>query len=131
MKIALRNVALLLLVLMTGAFDGTSRAADAAAPSFAGRWEGALEANGARLRIVFDINGDKGALTGTLDSPDQNAFGLKLDTVKQDGKHVVAELRMILGTYEGNLSADGAEIAGTWSQSGMSLPLALHRAKSK
>jgi hypothetical protein len=131
MRIALRNTALLLLILIVGALAGTSHAANATArPSFAGKWEGTLEANGFKLRIVFNIKAaDKGAFEGTLDSPDQNAFGLKLDTVKQDGNHVVADIRMLDGTFAGDLSADGASIPGKWTQAGMSLPLTLQRAK--
>ena len=129
MRIAIRNAAILVLVLVAGTLAATSYAADAPAPSFVGHWEGTLEGTGGKLRIVFDIVSDKGALKGALTSPDQNNFRADLDTVKQDGKHVLAELRMIQGTYEGNLSADGAEIAGTWTQVGMSIPLAMHRAK--
>lgn len=129
MRIAIRNAAILLLALVASTLVGTSFAADAAQPSFVGHWEGTIEGNGARLRIVFDIVAEKDALKGTLTSPDQNNFRANLDTVKQDGKHVLAELRMIQGTFEGDLSADGAEIAGSWTQVGMSIPLTMHRAK--
>jgi hypothetical protein len=127
MRIALRNVALLLLVLIASTLGSTSHAADSAKPSFVGTWQGTLEAGPMKLRIVFDIKAAEAGLTGTMDSPDQRAFGLKLDSVKQEGTNVTAELRMINGSYNGTFSADGSEIVGTWSQSGQSLPLTLRR----
>jgi uncharacterized protein len=129
MRIAIRNAAILVLALIAGTLTATSFAADPPAPSFVGHWEGKVEANGATLPLVFDIVSDKGVLKGTLNSPAQSNFRAELDTVRQDGKHVIAELRMIDGKYEGDLSTDGGEIAGSWSQRGYSVALTMHRGK--
>ena len=105
-----------------------AHAADPNAPSFAGTWQGTLDAGPVKLRIVFEIKtADGGGLTGTMDSPDQHAFGLKLDTVKQEGVNVTAALNAIGGTYDGAFSADGSQIVGKWNQGGYSLPLTLQR----
>jgi uncharacterized protein len=127
MKFALRYAAVLALVLVANALGALTYAADPTQPSFAGTWQGTLDAGAVKLRIVFDIKVTATGLEGTMDSPDQRALGLKLDTVKQDGANVTAELRMIGGTYDGTFSADGSEIVGKWNQSGMSLPLTLKR----
>ena len=127
MKIALRHTAMLALIFIASTLGTLSRAADSAAPSFVGTWQGTLDAGAFKLRIVFEIKAADGGLAGTMDSPDQRQYGLKLDTVKQDGGNVTAELNMIGGAYNGTFSTDGAEIVGKWSQGGMSLPLTLHR----
>jgi len=95
----------------------------------AGTWAGTLDAAGQRLRLVFHIDRDTtGALAGTLDSPDQGAYGLPLSAVEATGGDSVRfELRMAGGEYTGQLSADGASIEGSWSQGGGRLPLRLER----
>ena len=127
MKIALRHI-LMLALLFTASALGTLRAANPTAPSFAGTWQGTLDAGTVKLRIVFEIKTvEGGGLTGTMDSPDQRAFGLKLDTVKQEGANVTAALNAIDGTYNGTFSPDGSQIVGTWAQRGYSVPLTLQR----
>jgi uncharacterized protein len=122
-----RHAVVLALALIAATVWAVSYAADPIKPSFAGTWQGTLDAGAVKLRIVFDIKASATGLEGTMDSPDQRQFGLKLDTVKQDGANVTTELRMIGGTYNGTFSADGSEIVGKWNQSGLSLPLTLKR----
>ena len=65
-------VLILLSVLLTG------RVASAAQPAgIAGAWEGRLVLGDAGLRLVFNFTAAaKGALTGTMDSPDHGAYGI-------------------------------------------------------
>lgn len=107
---------------------GAQEPGDAGDP--AGTWAGTLDAAGQRLRLVFHIERDSaGALSGTLDSPDQGAYGLALSAVESSGSDSVRfELRMVGGEYTGQLSADGAQIDGSWSQGGGRIPLRLERA---
>lgn len=95
-----------------------------------GDWTGLLDAAGAELRLVFHIERDEsGDLSGTLDSPDQGAYGLVLSAVEAgaDGS-VRFEFAMAGGEYTGRMRADGSGMDGQWTQSGMSFPLALERA---
>jgi fermentation-respiration switch protein FrsA (DUF1100 family) len=93
-----------------------------------GVWQGALEIGSTKLRIVFNLSKSAdGSLTGTLDSPDQGATGLKLDTVKVENGKLFVELKMVGGSFTGAVSPDGSEIAGQWSQGGNSLPLVLKK----
>jgi len=94
-----------------------------------GSWVGTLDAAGQELRLVFHIVGDDaGQLSGTMDSPDQGAYGLALSAVEEgeDGS-VRFEFAMAGGEFTGRFSDDGNRIDGSWAQGGASLPLLLER----
>ncbi|MGB5672941.1 MAG: alpha/beta fold hydrolase [Gemmatimonadota bacterium] len=94
-----------------------------------GSWVGTLDAAGQELRLVFHIVGDDaGRLSGTMDSPDQGAYGLALSAVDEgeDGS-VRFEFAMAGGEFTGQFSDDGNRIDGSWAQGGASLPLLLER----
>lgn len=94
----------------------------------AGHWVGTLSVPGMDLRLVFHIErDDSGNLAGTLDSPDQGAYGLRLSTVTEDDGAVVFAIASLGGRYDGRMSADGAAIDGQWAQGGASFPLDLKR----
>ncbi len=89
-----------------------------------GTWSGRLDAGGQVLRLAFHIQAAAdGSLSGTMDSPDQGQTGLGLSSVSFDGTTFRADLTYAGAYFEGNLSADGSEIAGSWNQGGASLPL--------
>jgi len=93
-----------------------------------GTWEGTLEASGAKLRVVFNISKTpEGTFTATMDSPDQGAKGIPVDSVIFDYGHLILDVKSIMGSYDGNLKQDKSEIEGVWKQGGMSLPLMLKR----
>ena len=91
-------------------------------------WQGTLHA-GRDLRIVVKITKDeKGAYKGAFYSIDQGGQPLTLDSVTQTGQNIKMSLKLIGGTFQGNLSADGKTIDGNWSQGPSPLPLVLTRA---
>jgi uncharacterized protein len=94
--------------------------------SIAGTWMGTIEAAG--IRLVFNISeGDGGALTSTMDSPDQGANGIPTgETTFQDGALLITVPAVPGGKYEGTLQEDGT-ISGHWFQGGQSTPLVLER----
>jgi len=93
-----------------------------------GDWLGTLSVPGTELRIVFHIElTEAGTLAGTLDSPDQGAYGLRLSTVEEDSDSVVFAIASLGGRYTGRLSEDGDAIAGEWTQGGGTFPLQLRR----
>jgi fermentation-respiration switch protein FrsA (DUF1100 family) len=93
-----------------------------------GDWIGTLSVPGAELRLVFHIQRtDSGELAGTLDSPDQGAYGLRLTSVTEDAGAVLFAIASLGGEYTGRVSADGEAIAGTWAQGGGAFPLDLER----
>lgn len=91
-------------------------------------WSGSLSVGAVKLRVVFHLkkNAD-GVFTGSMDSPDQSALGMKIDKVTQDKDSVVIELKKLGGVYEGKFGKDDKTIAGTWKQGGQSFPLELTR----
>jgi hypothetical protein len=92
-----------------------------------GLWEGALNADGATLRLLFKLSNqpnDAGA-TGTLVSLDQGNAELPVGSIVQTGTKLTLLLPAILGAYEGELK-DG-QLVGTWTQGPRSLPLTLKR----
>lgn len=93
-----------------------------------GTWLGTLEVPaGAELRIVFHIEeSDSGALTATLDSPDQGARGIPVSRVALVGDTLRMSVAAVGGSYEGRLEA-ADRILGTWRQPGAALPLELRR----
>ena len=100
---------------------------DAAAPEQA--WEGKLSIGaGLSLRIVVHVGKTaEGKLTAKMDSPDQGAKGLKVDTITLDKMTLSFEMKALLGRYEGKLNAEGTEAAGTWTQASNSFPLTLKK----
>ncbi len=92
-------------------------------------WEGKLSVGaGLSLRIVMHIGKSAdGKLTVTMDSPDQGARGLKVDSITLDKATLAFEMKALLGKYEGKLNTEGTEAAGTWTQAGHSLPLTLKK----
>jgi len=92
-----------------------------------GTWEGSLDVNGNILRLVLKLaNGTNGA-TGTLISRDQNNVEIPVATITQAGSHVKLLVTMISGTFDGEVK--GGELAGTWAQGPLSLPLVFKRTK--
>jgi pimeloyl-ACP methyl ester carboxylesterase len=88
-----------------------------------GTWTGNLPA-GPGLTLVFHFAADSsGALTGTLDSPDQGATGIPLDEVTFAGDSLKVRINGLGVEYDAALSADNTKFAGEFRQGGMTLPL--------
>ena len=95
--------------------------------SLAGAWQGELDA-GAKLRLVLKVaQAANGSLTSTLDSLDQAATNMPVDSITLDGAKVRFEMKRIGAVYEGTLSADKNEIVGEWKQGATLLPLTFRR----
>ena len=88
-------------------------------PNLAGTYTGLLSELHLKLHIKSDTSG---ALTCTLDSPDQNAFDLPCADIHLSGQSLTFNLPIVNGTWQGTVSPDGASLTGTWDQ-GAPLPL--------
>ena len=103
-----------------------SIATHAAAQDAVGDWSGTLDAGAAKLRIVVHIqHGEGDSLTGTLDSPDQGAFGIPLGAIALEGGRLTFAVPAVSGTYTAEWDEAAKGWRGSWSQSGAALPLAL------
>ncbi len=92
-----------------------------------GTWEGTLDVGASRLRLVLHVDSAKdGALTGRLDSPDQGATDLPLDSVSFAGNTLRFEMKSLQAMYEGKLDPDGMQIKGEFKQ-GQGFPLNFKR----
>jgi pimeloyl-ACP methyl ester carboxylesterase len=93
--------------------------------SLEGHWQGTLQG---MLRLVINIDrGPTGGLKGTMDSPDQGAMGLPIDTLIVSSDSLGFVMASIMGSYAGAVSPGRDKIAGVWRQAGMVLPLDLQR----
>jgi pimeloyl-ACP methyl ester carboxylesterase len=100
--------------------------APASASRVAGSWVGTLNAGAIRVRVVFLLKEEPpGHLLGTMDSPDQGARGIPLSGVRFEGDSLWIEAQAVGGGYAGVLLPGDTLLVGTWSQSGLRLPLAL------
>ena len=92
-----------------------------------GLWMGSSKVpNGLELRILFNISSKTdGSLHATMDSLDQGARGIPVETANYKKGILRLEVKSIKGVFEGTLKADGKAIDGKWNQAGMDLPLDL------
>ena len=123
-----RLVLLALLLLAVLAAPQPTFASDKGFP-LEGDWKGTLVTDQGEIPVIFHIikNSDD-TFTATLDSPDQEAFGIPIDSVEFE-EHTV---RMWSAAVQGGFTAELAEdkpdeIVGTWEQMGNTLPLTLTR----
>ncbi len=99
------------------------------AQDFQGRWDGALSVNGTQLPIVFHLQHfGSDSLTGTWDSPMQNAMGLKFSSLSSHGDSLITEVSNIAARYLGKLIGKDS-LSGVWRQGTVSFPLGMKRGK--
>ena len=118
MKTATHIRRLLVLAACFSLFSATSLAQT-------GTWSGQLEVQGTRLAIVFHLDGDK----PTMDSPDQGVRGIPILIERKDFGGISIEIPSIAATYTANLLFN--KLMGTFTQSGISLPLTLAPGEQK
>jgi hypothetical protein len=100
----------------------------ALAKTIVGDWQGTLSTPNGDLHLVLHITGGEGgSLKATLDSVDQGANGIPVNSVTLKDSKLIFTVDVVNGSYEGTVNADMTEIAGTWTQ-GQSLPLNFKRA---
>ena len=92
-------------------------------PDFAGEYAGILGPYHVNLHLS---SGSGGALSGTVDSPDQGMVGLQCTDFHVNGLSLSFNVPMVRGTWTGFLSADGNSLSGMWSQ-GSPMPLTMTR----
>src|SRR5690606_22111165 len=91
-------------------------------------WEGELEVNRMKLRVVLKINIDKdGNFTATLDSPDQGAKDIPVSKIILTEDSLNFEIQIITGYYMGSLNDGKDSAVGTWTQSGNTRDLTLKK----
>lgn len=128
-KIMLGSLICLVLIMASSvSMIGFAQQQDTSEISIEGIWEGKLKVPGAELRIVFKISKNQdGALTATLDSPDQGAKDIPIEEVIFEDNTLSLEVKSAGGIFEGKVNQDFSVIEGEWKQSGQALPLTIKR----
>ncbi len=98
----------------------------ASAQDITGDWHGLLKVPGIDLRVVFHIVKSDTGYMATMDSPDQNAYGLSVTstTLKHDALRMTVSNLMVeyTGTFRGDSIVDGV-----FKQAGQAFPMDLSR----
>ena len=96
-----------------------------------GDWLGTLDTGMGRLRLLLHITNTEDGLTATMDSLDQGANGLPVNSIARTGAELKFDMKSIGGSYDGTIGTDLGTITGTWTQMGKSWPLVLKPVKNK
>ncbi|MBS4057281.1 MAG: alpha/beta hydrolase [Bacteroidales bacterium] len=122
MKKSLLSFVLFLIMIQTSLF---------AQQTIEGSWTGKLSFSGQSLRMVIHLKfNDQNELTSTLDSPDQGAFGIKVQSASFTGDSLTLILPPLMAGYAGKLVHTDS-IQGVWKQAGLSFTLNLNRTEEK
>lgn len=93
-----------------------------------GDWQGTLDTGSSKLRVVFNITqAADGKLSATMDSPDQGAHGIPVDSVTADEGSLTIAVKVVRGEFKGSWTESDKAITGQWTQGPNSLPLSLHK----
>jgi hypothetical protein len=130
--VALAVIGLSLVVKQINKSGPTSTSAKTSAPPHGAKaqapdqtWQGELQPGGGiKLRLVLKIwQTPDSSLTAKIDSLDQNALDLPIDTITLSETRLQFEMKKLGASYEGTLNESRTEISGAWKQGGASIPL--------
>ncbi len=93
-----------------------------------GQWNGAINVNGTELKLIFNIMANENGYKGSMDSPDQNTFGIPATSVVFENNSLIFEVKNIGLSYNGKLIQNG-KLDGTFNQGGLELSLIMTKDK--
>ncbi len=93
-----------------------------------GDWKGDLQTGSIELPLVLHFKRDSsGQLISTLDSPLQNAYGIKADPPEAKGDRFTVMVPAVKGSLSFRIDTARQELEGIWRQGGLELPIILKR----
>ncbi|HLP16620.1 MAG TPA: hypothetical protein VK470_10205 [Bacteroidota bacterium] len=92
-----------------------------------GTWSGPLTQFGATTKFVLHIAVKDGIVVPTLDSPDQNAFGIALSDFLQNNASISFKLGIASAVFHGIVDRNTKIITGVWTQRGVDYTLNLSK----
>ena len=95
------------------------------AQDISGQWNGALKVQGTQLRLVINITKTADGYSATMDSPDQGATGIPINSTTFENSKLYFAIPNATIEYNGDLKDD--EFTGTFKQSGQEFPLNFSR----
>ncbi len=97
-------------------------------PEMVGHWQGLLSVGATKLRLRLNVTkAADGSYQASLDSPDQGASGLTIDSIVMTDNTLKFQMTRLGASYEGTISKDANEIVGRWKQGPLNEPLVLLR----
>ncbi|RYE58168.1 MAG: alpha/beta fold hydrolase [Sphingobacteriales bacterium] len=96
------------------------------AQNIVGQWNGVLEVQGTKLRIVFHISKTESGFAAVMDSPDQGAKAIPIKEVNFENSVLKLSAPNLGLEYVGTLNADQT-IKGDFKQGGQHFPMILSR----
>jgi len=99
----------------------------AVAAEFLGTWEGTIDV-GAPMRVALAITNAPMGAEAVLTSVDQGGAQIPVNTITQRGTKLRVTITSVGGGYEGDISTDGKQLVGNWTQGGSSIPLTFKKA---
>ena len=121
----MKNVRTMIIMLFIMMISGSLFAQD-----ISGTWSGVLSIPQGTLRVNFNISSDDNGYTSTLDSPDQNAFGIPTDSTSYKKPELIITIAQIGAKYEGKLNEEN-KFEGTFTQMGQALDLILTKKEER
>lgn len=98
------------------------------AQTFQGSWQGNIKIPNASLKVVFHVTIDNNTWQATMDSPNQGAFGIPIQSVVVKNDSIFIKDARMLMQYTGVLKGD--EISGKFIQGSFSTELNLEKETS-
>jgi len=92
-----------------------------------GDWEGVIQVNHVRLRLVLRIFKTNDTYRAVIDSVDQGVNDIPIPRLSAHPNFIHAEMPALDADYQAALNADGTEMSGTWKQLNRTYPLTLKR----
>jgi uncharacterized protein len=133
MRHLFQSVAVAVIGIAAAAVGGEPSAQKSPGPELAkltGAWVSPLKVGPIELRLALKISvDDAGKLSAKLDSIDQGAKDIPVDTVTFVDGTLTAELTVIKGKFVGKFDNEQQALVGTWTQAAQSLPLALKKSE--
>ena len=104
----------------------SSAVAPDTSPSAEGFWLGTLHAPAVTLRIQLTVTTEDGQLACSLDSLDQDSFGLPCSNIIHSDRNLSFDIPIVKGHWTGRISEDAKTLTGIWNQGGEA-PLVFER----
>lgn len=102
-----------------------------ASAQIVGIWEGKLPVGKDSLRLVLAVEQRGDSLYAELDSPDQYASGIQVNTIQYRHDTLSFRSNSIGASFKGVLNTETGLIKGTFRQGGGKLPLTLHQVSER
>src|SRR5690349_17408737 len=124
MKKSLPALALLYLLFLVSV---PTLASDAPTPVLNGQWKGPLKVPGGTLELIITLVPlSNGTYYAALDAPKQRISRMPAEA-EIKGNDISLRIEQAGSSFVGKIKDGGAQLTGTWTQPGLSVPLILTR----